>query len=196
MEMALSTDTKWIVLPEEIVNRAREVAIKQGVSLTDFASEALEQAIRVGPWGVSLKEVTDLFNIHEVIRASGAIQIQRSDFNEMLQENYVNDREKLHANWRTTGRWYGEYLRAIFKDEVLDHLENILLVSWNLNEVKIMEEDFTVKINFTSFTISSEFTELLIDFISGLMMALGYKAEKVDAVKGLVAVSYKMIING
>jgi hypothetical protein len=44
--------------------------------------------------------------------------------------------------------------------------------------------------------MSSEFTELLIDFISGLMTALGYKAEEVDVVKGLAALTYKMIIGG
>jgi len=196
MEMVLSADTKWVVLPEELVNRAREAAIKQGVSFTDFATEALEQAVKVGGWGASLEEVTDLFNIHEVMRVSGAIQIQRSDFDEMLQESYEKDREKLLADWRTAGRWYGEYLRAVFKDGVLDHLEKVLRVSWNLNEVEVAEEDYTVKISFTSFTMSSEFTELLVDFMSGLMTALGYKAKKVDAVKGLAALTYKMIING
>jgi hypothetical protein len=196
MEMVLSADTKWVVLPEELVNRAREVAIKQGVSLTDFATEALEQAVKVVGWGASLKEVTTLFNIHEVMRASGVIQIQRSNFNEMLQESYEKDKEKLLADWRIAGRWYGEYLRAVFRDEVLDHLEKVLLVSWNLNEVEVVEEDYTVKISFTSFTMSSEFTELLIDFISGLMTALGYKAEEVDVVKGLAALTYKMIIGG
>ena len=196
MEMVLSADTKWVVLPEELVNRAREVAIKQGVSFTDFATEALEQAVKVGGWGASLKEVTDLFNIHEVMRASGAIQVQRSDFDEMLQESYEKDREKLLADWRIAGRWYGEYLRAVYRDEVLEYLEKVLRVSWNLNEVEVVEEDYTVKISFTSFVMSSEFTELLIDFISGLMTALGYKAEEVDAVKGLASLTYKMIING
>jgi hypothetical protein len=196
MEMVLSTDTKWVILPEELVNRAREVAIKQGVSFTDFATEALEQAVKVGGWGTSLKEVTALFNIHEVIRASGTIQIQRSDFDEMLQESYEKDREKLLADWRIAGRWYGEYLRAVFRGEVLEYLEKVLRISWNLNEVEVVDEDFTVKISFTSFTMSSEFTELLVEFISGLMTALGYKAEEVDAVKGLAALTYKMIING
>lgn len=195
MEMVLSADTKWVVLPEELVNRAREVAIKQGVSFTDFATEALEQAVKVGGWGASLKEVTDLFNIHEVMRASGAIQVQRSDFDEMLQESYEKDREKLLADWRIAGRWYGEYLRAVFRDQVLDYLEKVLRFSWNLNEVEVVEEDYMVKINFTSFTMSSEFTELLVDFISGLMTALGYKVKEVDAVKGLAAATYKMIIN-
>ena len=196
MEMVLSADTKWVVLPEELVNRAREAAIKQGVSFTDFATEALEQAIKVGGWGASLKEVTDLFNIHEVMRASGAIQIQRSDFDEMLRGYYEKDREKLLADWRVAGRWYGEYLRAVFTDGVLDHLEKVLRVSWNLNEVEVVEEDYTVKISFTSFTMSSEFTELLVEFMAGLMSALGYKAKKVDAVKGLAALTYQMIING
>lgn len=196
MKMVLSADTKWMVLPEELVNRAREAAMKQGISLTDFATEALEQAVKVGGWGTSIKEVTDLFNIQEVMRASGAIQIQRSDFDEMLQESYEKDKEKLLADWRIAGRWYGEYLRAVYRDEVLDHLEKVLWVSWNLNEVEVVEEDYTVKINFTSFTISSEFTELLVDFISSLMTALGYKVKKVDAVKGLAALTYQMNING
>ncbi len=195
MEMVLSADTKWVVLPEELVNRAREAAIKQGVSLTDFTTEALEQAVKVGGWGASLKEVTDLFNIHEVMRASGIIQIQRSDFDEMLQESYGKDREKLLADWRIAGRWYGEYLRTVFRDGVLDNLEKVLRVSWNLNEVEVVEEDYTVKVSFTSFTMSSEFTELLVDFISGLMTALGYKAKEVDAIKGLATLTYQMIIN-
>jgi hypothetical protein len=114
----------------------------------------------------------------------------------MLQESYEKDKEKILADWRIAGRWYGEYLRAVYRDEVLDHLEKVLWVSWNLNEVEVVEKDYTVKINFTSFTISSEFTELLVDFISSLMAALGYKVKKVDAVKGLAALTYQMNING
>lgn len=195
-QMALSTDTKWVVLPEELVNRVREVAIKQGVSLTNFVVEALEQAIRVDGMGASLEDAADVFDVHKVMRASGAIQIPRSDFSEMISEHYEKDKEKLLGDWRTAGRWYGEYLRAVFGDEVLGCLEKVLMFSWNLNEIEVVEEDFSVRISFTSFTMSLEFTELLISFISGLMTALGYKVEEVDSVRGLATVTFKLIIGG
>jgi hypothetical protein len=193
--MALSTDTKWVVLPEELVNRAREVAIKRGVSLTNFVTVALEQAIRVDGMGASLEDAADVFDVHKVMKASGAIQIPRSDFSEMIRLHYQKDREKLLKDWRTAGRWYGEYLRAVFGDEALGYLEKVLRFSWNLNEIEVVEDHFMVRISFTSFTMSLEFTELLISFISGLMTALGYKVEEVDSVRGLATVTYKMIID-
>ncbi|UCD44839.1 MAG: hypothetical protein JSV27_12130 [Candidatus Bathyarchaeota archaeon] len=190
--MALSKETKWVLLPEELVNRVSEIALKNGVSLSHFVSEALEQAIRVNGMGSSLEDAADVFDIHKVMRASGAIQIPRSDFSNMIKENYEKDREKLLEDWHTAGRWYGEYLRAIFRDEALGYLEKVLLFSWNLNEIEVVEGHYTVRIHFISFTMSLEFTELLISFISGLMTILGYNVEDVDSVRGLATVTYKM----
>jgi len=189
----LPKETKLVVLPEQLVERLRGIALRQGVSLSSFASEALEQAVRAEEMGASLGETVDMYGLHEVTRASGAIQIPRSNFDAMIGELYRGQKDELLGVWERAGRWYGEYLRARLGGGALAFFEKALMASWNLDEVEVEADGLVVELRFTSFTMSLELTELLVSYISGAMDAFGYTAMGEDHLRGLATLSYRLV---
>jgi hypothetical protein len=191
-----SQSTKLVVLPEELVKDVRAIAIKRGVSLANFTAEVLEQAIRADRIGASLSDTVDAYNILNVTRTSGAVQIPRSNLNAMISELYKSDRDKLMEVWERTGRWYGEYLRTLLGSGALAFFERALEASWNLDEVEIEEDGLMIRMRFTSFVMSWELTELLISYITGFMKSLGYVSMEMDYRRGLANFLFRRTPNG
>jgi len=187
--------TKLVVLPEGLVNEVRAIAIKRGVSLTNFTAEVLEQAIRADRMGASLKDTVDAYNILIVTRTSGAVQIPRSNLDAMISELYKSDRDQLLEVWERAGRWYGEYLHTLLGSGALAFFERALEASWNLDEVEIEEDGFMMRMRFASFVMSRELTELLISYITGFMRTLGYISMETDYRRGLANFLFRMAPN-
>lgn len=184
-------DTKLIVVPTRLVDQLRAVAARQGVSLSSYTAEALEQALRAAGLGASLQEAVDLYRLMEVQRGAGAVHIPRSSLDRLIGELYPASGEELRRIWYESGRWYGEYLRTKLKDDdVLGFFEKALLVSWNLDEVEIRNDDGTVTLRYTSFTMSLESTELLVSFVSGAMHSIGFEEIDRDYLRGMATLRY------
>ena len=191
MVSASSRNAKLVVLPEELVDQLRTITIRKGVSLTNFAAEALEQAIRIEAIGGRLEDAVDIFNLYNISQAAGAIHVPRSNFNAMISELYKEDRAGLLNVWRDAGRWYGEYMRAMLGEEALSFFRNSLLISWNLDEVNITRDRLLVKIELVSFVMSLELTELLTSYILGVMSSLGYLLMEEDGLRGLTTLRFR-----
>lgn len=143
-----------------------------------------------------MKEAVDLYNLLEVQRGSGALQIPRSRFNELISDLYDNNPEKLRKAWYDSGHWYGQFLRTkLGEEESLKFLEKALLVSWNLDEVEVKHSDLAVHLRLASFVMSRECTELLVFYISGVMESLGYEIVVNDYLRGLANLGYRKIHN-
>lgn len=187
-------DTKLVVLPASLVDRLRALALEQGVSLSNYAADALEQVLRADGKVATLEEAIDLHRIVKVQRGSGAMNIPRSRLNDMVEELYFKKPEGLKKAWHESGRWYGEYLGAkLGEEEAFTFLEKALIISWNLDELELMGDEFVVTIRFASFVMSEALTELFISFISGMMGSFGYSIESNDYLKGLGSLSYKKV---
>jgi hypothetical protein len=184
-------NAKLLVLPEELVNQLRAITIRKGVSLTNFAAEALEQAIRMEAIGGKLEDAIDIFNLYTVSQAAGVVHVPRTNFNAMIAELYKADREGLLDVWREAGRWYGEYMRAMLGEEAIAYFRDSLLVSWNLDEVNITRDGLLVTIKFVSFVMSLELTELLNSYILGVMSFLGYELMEEDGLRGLTTLRFR-----
>ena len=188
-----SKDAKLVVLPSRLVEQLREISVRRGVSVSSFAAEALEQAVRAEEMESSLEETVNVFGIYEIVRGSGAVQIPRSRFNSLISELHRSNKEELLTAWEKAGRWYGEYLHARLGDGILRFLEKALLISWNLDEVTIHNEGMIVNIRFTSFIIALELTELLVSYITGIMNALGYDTVEKSYLRGLATLSFRKV---
>ncbi len=191
MVAASSKNAKLLVLPEELVDQLRAITIKKGVSITNFAAEALEQAIRMEAIGGKLEDAIDVFNLLTVSQAAGVVHVPRTNFNAMIAELYKADREGLLDIWREAGRWYGEYMRAMLGEETLTFFRDSLLVSWNLDEVNITHDGLLVTIELVSFVMSLELTELLSSYILGVMNSLGYELLEEDGLRGLTTLRFR-----
>jgi len=191
-----SEDTKLIVVPSRLVERLRAVAARQGVPLSSYTTEALEEALRAQGLGASLREAVDLYHLMQIQKGARAVYIPRSSLDHLIRELYPTNGEELRGIWYEAGRWYGAYLRTKLKDDdLLGFLEKALLVSWDLDEVEIRNDDSGFTLKCTSFTMSLESTELLLSYLSGAMNSLGYEELSRDYMRGMATVQYRISLN-
>jgi len=184
----LLDDTKFIVVPRQLADQLRLVTARLGTSVSDFSVEALNQALRVQEMGSNLKEAVDLYQISGVQRGAGNIQVTRGVLRGIIQRLYEEDKEELLRVWGDHGRWYGAYLKAkMGGGALLGFLEKDLLVSWNLDEAEITQQDLMVSVRLVSFGMSVEFTDLLVSYVLGLMEELGFSESERDILRGLVS---------
>lgn len=184
--------TRLIVIPRRMIEGLREAAERAGVSLSRFASGALEEAIRAERMGIPLGEAVELYGFMKAQRDAGAIQVSRSILEYLVSQLYGASGEGLRRLWYGEGRWYGEYIKARLKGEgVLGLLERALRTSWNLDDAEVRVEDGLVRVRCASFNMNLETTELLISYISGFMSALGFEEVFRDYLNGLAILEYR-----
>jgi len=183
------------VVPEDLVEKLSEIANTKGVSIYNYATEALQQALRVNGMNANLGEAVDAYRLVKIQQGAGGVNIPRSTLNQLLKELYREEEDKLNNMWYDAGRWYGEYLNTkLGDDEALSFLEKDLLISWNLDEVEINNNGYEASIRYASFMMTDEMTELLLSYISGVMRALNYKELNRDYLRGMATIKYNKIL--
>jgi hypothetical protein len=187
----LLDDKKFIVVPAETANRLRLVSGRLGSSAVSYAEEVFNQAFRVDEMGSSLEEAVDTYRLVTVQRGAGSIFVNRARFKDLVERLYLEDPEELSGIWYESGRWYGAYLLTKLNGEdIFGFLEKDLLVTWNLDEAEIKQQDVLVSMRCTSFGMSRELTDLLVHYLVGLMEELGYSENDRDVLRGLVIMKF------
>ena len=187
----LLDDTKFIVVPRHFANQIRLLANRLGMNVSDFAVEALTQAMRALELGSNIREAVDMYHLNNVQRGAGNIQVTRTVFKEVLEMLYDSDGDELHKLWYDQGKWYGAYLKAkLSRDQILKFLERDLLVTWNLDEAEVIQQDLMVSIRCVSFGMSEIFTDLMVSYIRGIAEELGFAENEYDALRGLVYLKF------
>ena len=181
-------DTKLIFLPEELVEKMKQLAIRKGTSLSAYATEAIEQALRVEKMQGTVREAIDIFHYYQVSKASGAIQIPRLKFNEIIETSNL---EKSAQSWYEAGKWYGEYLKTRLGNEAITFFKEDLLISWNLDEVNLTHDDLYAEISIVSFKLTEELTELLQNYVTGTIESLGFNKTHKESLRGLVNIKFR-----
>ena len=180
-------DTKLIFLPEELVEKMKQLAIRKGTSLSAYATEAIEQALRVEKMQGTVREAIDVFHYYQISKASGAIQIPRLKLNEIIE---TSNMEKSQMSWYEAGRWYGEYLKTRLGDDAISFFKEDLLMSWNLDEVNLKYDDLSAEISIVSFKLTEELTELLLSYILGVMESLNFNNTHKESLRGLANMKF------
>jgi len=182
-------DTKLLMLPSELVDRLRDASSRNGTSLSGYAIEVLEEALRAEKLGARLGEAVEAYRMDEIHRGAGAMVVPRSSLGHLV-EDLNGHGENISAIWEEAGRWYGRFLTGkLAGDEVMPFLRRDLLTSWNLDEVEISDGDDAV-LRFTGFGMSEEFTKLLLSYVHGLMESLGYAEIERDSLRGMATIKY------
>jgi hypothetical protein len=183
-------DAKLLMLSSELVDRLRDASNRKGTSLTGYATEVLEEALRAEKLGAPLGEAVEAYRMGEIHRGAGAMVVPRNSLGQLVNDLRNGRVEDLPLIWEEAGRWYGRYLTGKFTvDEVIPFLRRDLLASWNLDEVEIADGDDAV-LRFTGFGMSEEFTNLLLSYVHGLMESLGYAEVEKDSLRGMATIKY------
>jgi hypothetical protein len=192
--MTESRNTKLVVLPEELVKELESISKRLGISISNFATEALEQAIKIDKFNSSLNHAVDIYRLVTIQQGAGGLTVPRTTLNQFLT-NFTIKTDEMEKIWFEAGRWYGEYLNTkLGYNESLIFLENDLKFSWNLDEVEILDNKYDVKIRCVSFMMTENLTELLLSYIRGIMAALNYKETKEEHLRGMIFLKYNKYV--
>ena len=187
-------DTKLLVLPGDLVDRLKDISSRKGLSLSSYAIDTFEEAIRADSMSTDLRDTVDAYHISEVQRDAGGMVIPRSILSQLMRCT-EDSSERFKDLWGETGRWYGQYLkRRLSGSDLLAFLRSDLPASWNLDECEIANGD-DVKVRFVRFDMSEEFTELLLIYLKELMESLGYVEVERDSVRGMATIKYLKLGN-
>lgn len=185
-------DTKFLVVPAELADRLKEVAVKHRVSLSAYVASILREALRAEEMGVTLGEALSLYRMMEIQRGAGVLQAPRTALQPLLSKAYREVGEELRNLWFEAGRWYGQYLKTRLGDEnPIGFLEEVLRYHWNLDEVSFRGDDLELLVSLVSFTLSREGTELLSCYISGILHSLGFREEDRLILEGLAKIRFR-----
>ena len=187
----LLDDRKFIMVPKELADRLKLTSTRLGTSVTDYAFEALTQALRMEEMGSDLKDAVDMFHLVSMQRGAGNLYINRGNFKEIIDQLSESKKAELLDIWEESGRWYGAYLKAkLHSDDLFSFIQRDLKVSWNLDEVDINQQDLMVIVRCTSFGMSQELTDLLVSFLRGLMDELNFSETDRDVLRGLAVLKF------
>lgn len=196
VEELLIDDTKLIKVPKALANQLKLVAGRLGTNTSEFATEALTQALRVDDMGSNLENAVDMFELVIVHKGAGFVNIPRTSLSHYLKTMAENDPETEWSRWLEAGKWYAAYLSSKMPSEkILGFLEDDLKVFWNLDETEIKEEDVMVYFRACSFNMSTDVTKMLGLYTKGIFQELGYSVNEEDILQGLVSFKFLKILN-
>jgi hypothetical protein len=183
----LLDDTKLIKVQRALASQLKLVAVRLGTSVSEYASVALSQALRVDDMGSNLENAVDVFELVNVHKGAGLVNLPRNSVNQLMSSMDETELYEIHENFFEAGRWYAAYISSKFSsDHLLTFLQDDFKVFWNLDEVEIIERDVLVEFRATSFRLSSKLTDLLVMYTKGIFEEMGYTATVEEILPGLV----------
>lgn len=185
----LLDDTKLIKVPKALANQLKLVAGRLGSNISDFASEALIQALRVDDMGSNLEDAVNMYELVQIHKGAGLVNIPRTILNNCLSLDPETESDKLR--FMEAGKWYAAYISSkLSNEQIMAFLENDLRVFWNLDEVEIVEEDVLIHFRASSFSMSTTVTEMFVLYTKGIFIELGYSETEEAVLSGLVSLKF------
>ncbi|MEM2241393.1 MAG: hypothetical protein QXS46_04150 [Candidatus Bathyarchaeia archaeon] len=183
---------KLVYVPEVLLEAISEVCRKKGVAVGRFIEDALKQAIRLEKIGCSLEEAADVLEVIRAQKVLGGAFTPQEILNFMISTVYEARCEELLTSCLESGMLYGRYMRERFNNP-LEALKKFLEVSrWDLSEVNIASDSGINRLRCVSTVLSAEGTALLAKFIEGIIKGLGCEVLKVEFIKGIIIVEFKL----
>ena len=189
--MPRSKGKKLVYVSEGLIDGIAKISRNKGESVGKIVEDSLRQSVRVNEEGYDIKQMANFFDVMQAHRVLGGVFVPSSVLDYLVEAVYPNGREQLLEKWFESGRWNGKYLKEKFENPVEAFGCFLELSRWDLNEVQVKEAGSSVKVRCISTVLTNEGTELLSKFIEGVMDGMGYKAEKIDCLKGMIFLEFK-----
>lgn len=190
--MANNTISKKLVpISDNTLNDVMKASIKEDVSTNKFVEEALKHAVHMNSLGISSSQLLRICEVIRAFRVLGGSFVPMEVLDYLTHKAYADDKETVETKWCESGVWYGKFIKEKFSDPLEGLKEFLLATRWELSEVDVLRHNGAVKLRCISSVLSREETELLVKFIDGVMRGMGYHANGLDCVKGIIALEYK-----
>jgi hypothetical protein len=189
-------DTKLIKVPKILATQLKLVSGRLGTNVSDYATEALSQALRVDGMGSNLEDAVDMYELVNVHKGAGLVNLPRNSVNLLLSSIDDAELNVICDKFSEAGSWYAAYISSkLPSDSILSFLQEDFKVFWNLDEVEIIEQDVVVEFRATSFNMSTGLTDLLVLYTKGVFEELGYSTSEEEALPGLVFFKFLKTLN-
>lgn len=187
-----SKGKRLVYVSEELINDVLGIARKRGETVSKFVEDAVQLAIQIHNIGLSLDKAAEVLEVMQAQRALGGVFVPQGVLDFMIESIYKSGREELLKQWYESGRLHGRYLRERFT-EPLETLKCFLEATrWDLNEVDALKEGEVVRFRCVSVALSMEATEMLFNFLKGVLEGLGYKIQGTECLKGMIIITFKL----
>ena len=186
-------ETKLIKVYGDLVTKLNEISNRVGIPFMEYVNSALEQAVRAGRLGKTLKEIVDSYERMLIQREAGLVLVPLEAFNRIVEKFYPGEGQFIESVWRESGTWYGKYLLVKVKNsDPLDVFRDMLKDSgWGFREVSLERRGGEGLLKCFSLTLSLENTKLLMNFIEGVIEALGYEIVGRSYLRGAIEIEFK-----
>lgn len=184
---------KLVVVRGDILAKVARIANREGKTITTFANEVFEQAIKVYEMGLTLPEVVELYTLTKISREGGGSVVPRDILRYLVSKVYHSDRDELTRKFYEAGNWFGKYIVARVPDrDPLGFLERLLYANvWDVKEVYVGKSGDKVSVRCVAPQLSEEETRLLASYIEGLVTALGFKPIGNDIIRGIILLDFQ-----
>lgn len=184
---------KLVVVRGDILAKVARIANREGKTITTFANEVFEQAIKVYEMGLTLPEVVELYMLTKISREGGGSVVPRDILRYLISKVYRSDRDELTRRFYEAGSWFGKYIVARVHDrDPLEFLERLLYANvWDVKEVYVGKSGGKLSVRCVAPQLSEEETRLLASYIEGLVSALGFKPAKNDIIRGIILLDFE-----
>jgi hypothetical protein len=184
---------RLVPVPDDLYLDVEKASMKESASTRKFVEESLRQTVKMNELGYNAKQFVELCEVMQTYRVLGGTFVPMDVLGFLSSKAYKEDKETFQTKWYESGVWYGKFLKQKFEDPVQAFKQLLTATRWELSEVEATRDGPTVKIRCISNVLSNEETELLVKFIEGVMNGMGFQSEKLDYLKGIVALEYKQI---
>jgi len=166
-----------------------EAARREGRPLSSLVEEALEHALQARRLGYNPDKALEHLRVLKAQRTLGGSFIPQDVLSHLMSQ--IDDGEKmqnLKKKWRESGAWHGNYLKEEFEDPIKAFKTLLETMRWDLNEVKLEEDNAKVKLRIASTTLTIAETDLLLEYVKAALTGIGLKIQKTSHMRGLIII--------
>ncbi|MFQ5999752.1 MAG: hypothetical protein ACE5J6_03135 [Candidatus Bathyarchaeia archaeon] len=181
-------DKKLILVRNDLLKEIVKITAKEGKTVFAFTNEIFEQALKAHRMQTNLAEIIEFFELMKLQKDTGAVIIRSDILDYMANKLYEIDEEDLLKKWYNSGLWYGKYLSAKFSDQnLLETFEKLIrLWAWDLTDFSITNRGKKIQVRYVSPRLTSENTNLYLNFLEGILHALNYRTLRNECMKGMI----------
>ncbi|MFB3890018.1 MAG: hypothetical protein ACE14S_11045 [Candidatus Bathyarchaeia archaeon] len=187
-----SKSKSLISVPDDLLDEVAKASIKSNTSTSKFVTDALDDAVKMKSLGYAPADFFQLCQVMQANRVLGGSFVPTEILRYLTGRAYAEDKETYQAKWQESGVWYGKFLKDKFEDPLQAFKEFLAVTRWDVNEVEITRDKTgLIRLRCISNVLSGEETELLVKFIEGAVSSMGFRIEKRDYMKGIVALEMR-----
>jgi len=178
---------KTLFAREDLANRLSVIAKQHGYSLYNLVNEILELAIRAEDESINLRKIFEESRILKTAKREGFILGLENLWYDISELAYEKARDEAIKRWYEAGVWLAKRYATAGTEKPFEAFKRSLeAYTWNVPELKIIEEENNVSIRMISPRFTESYTILYSAFLEGALKTLGYEISEREVSTGMI----------